>query len=94
MEKDKKFDGKTPEEVKEMKEKQLKAFKMGNLIEMVILPRQVKIFCPTEIDCGALISDQGTWVHDFVSCKTWIRFCFYRPISFRGYSYTFGDNKD
>ena len=88
------LEGKTPEEVKEIKAKQHKGFVMHHLIEMVILPKHCKITCPTETDCGSLISDTGSWTHDFVSCKTWIKFLFPRPVSIRGYSITFGDNED
>ena len=89
------LEGKTPEEVKEIKAKQHKGFLMHNLIEMNILPKHVKITCPSEdVICSPLITDEGTWSHDFVSCKTWIKFHFPRPISVRGYSITFGDTED
>ena len=89
------LEGKTPEEIKEIKAKQHKGFIMHNLIEMNILPKHVKITCPTaEVACCSLVKDTGNWVHDFVSCKTWIKFLFPRPISIRGYSIIFGDNED
>ena len=66
---------------------------MQNLIEMVIQPKHCKVTCPTEMDCSSIIEESGTWVHDFVSCKTWIKFVFNRPISVRGYSITFGDDE-
>ena len=89
------LEGKTPEEIKELKAKQHKGFVMHNLIEMNILPKHVKITCPSaEVACCALVKEEGKWTHDFVSCKTWIKFLFPRSVSIRGYSITFGDNED